>query len=133
PQPAAAGRGVGARRGSARPVADRGLSDLRLARAGDLGLLRAHLRRPPRADPDRDARRLEGPPGAQGLPARRHPGGIPRCPYTTSRGQEGLPVTAETEGRVYNVAGQDWDEVVDAADEATEAGEERLVVNMGPQ
>ena len=42
-------------------------------------------------------------------------------------------MTAETEGRVYNVAGQDWDEVVAAADEATEAGEERLVVNMGPQ
>jgi len=42
-------------------------------------------------------------------------------------------VTAETEGRVYNVAGQDWDEVVAAADEAAEAGEERLVVNMGPQ
>jgi len=42
-------------------------------------------------------------------------------------------MTAETEGRVYNVAGQDWDEVVTAADEAAEAGEERLVVNMGPQ
>ena len=42
-------------------------------------------------------------------------------------------MTAETEGRVYNVAGQDWDEVVAAADEAAEAGEERLVVNMGPQ
>ena len=42
-------------------------------------------------------------------------------------------MTAETEGRVYNVAGQDWDEVVTAADEAAEAGDERLVVNMGPQ
>jgi NADH-quinone oxidoreductase subunit D len=42
-------------------------------------------------------------------------------------------MTAETEGRVYNLAGQDWDEVVTAADEAAEAGEERLVVNMGPQ
>ncbi len=42
-------------------------------------------------------------------------------------------MTAETEGRVYNVAGQDWDEVVAAADEASESGEERLVVNMGPQ
>jgi NADH-quinone oxidoreductase subunit D len=40
----------------------------------------------------------------------------------------------ETEGRVYNVAGQDWDEVVAAADEAgDQPGEERLVVNMGPQ
>jgi NADH-quinone oxidoreductase subunit D len=43
-------------------------------------------------------------------------------------------VSAETEGRVYNVAGQDWDEVVAAADEAGDRpGEERLFVNMGPQ
>jgi NADH-quinone oxidoreductase subunit D len=43
-------------------------------------------------------------------------------------------VSAETEGRVYNVAGQDWDEVVAAADEAGDrSGDERLVVNMGPQ
>ena len=39
-------------------------------------------------------------------------------------------MTAETEGRVYNVGGQDWDEVVTAA---TESPEERLIVNMGPQ
>jgi len=43
-------------------------------------------------------------------------------------------MTAETEGRVYTVSGQDWDEVVAAADEAGDRpGEERLVVNMGPQ
>jgi NADH-quinone oxidoreductase subunit D len=35
-----------------------------------------------------------------------------------------------TEGRVFNVSGQDWDEVVAGA---AEAGEERLVVNLGPQ
>jgi NADH-quinone oxidoreductase subunit D len=41
--------------------------------------------------------------------------------------------TAE-EGRVYTVGGQDWDEVIAAADEAAEAGgQERLIVNMGPQ
>ena len=40
-------------------------------------------------------------------------------------------MTAETEGRVYNVGGEDWDEVVNAASEAS--GEERLIVNMGPQ
>jgi NADH-quinone oxidoreductase subunit D len=40
-------------------------------------------------------------------------------------------MTAETEGRVYNVGGEDWDEVVTAASEAS--GEERLIVNMGPQ
>ena len=40
----------------------------------------------------------------------------------------------EAEGRVYNVGGQDWDEVVAAADQAgDQSGDERLVVNMGPQ
>ena len=48
-----------------------------------------------------------------------------------AEGAEGASVTAETEGRVYNVGGQDWDEVVAAADEAGDhPGEERLVVNM---
>jgi NADH-quinone oxidoreductase subunit D len=42
--------------------------------------------------------------------------------------------TAEAEGRVYNVGGQDWDEVVAAADQAGDrTSAERLVVNMGPQ
>ena len=36
-----------------------------------------------------------------------------------------------TEGRVYNVAGQDWDEVV--ADVRDLSGSEQVVVNMGPQ
>jgi NADH-quinone oxidoreductase subunit D len=41
---------------------------------------------------------------------------------------------AGAEGRVYNVGGQDWDEVVAAADEAGDRpGDERLIVNMGPQ
>ena len=63
----------------------------------------------------------KGHPQREGLPARRHPGGIPRRPRAAARRPEGLPVTAETEGRVYNVGGQDWDEVVAAADEAAEA------------
>jgi NADH-quinone oxidoreductase subunit D len=43
-------------------------------------------------------------------------------------------MTAGTEGRVYTVGGQDWDEIVAAADEAgDQPGGERLVVNMGPQ
>jgi NADH-quinone oxidoreductase subunit D len=43
-------------------------------------------------------------------------------------------MTAQTEGRVYTVSGQDWDEIVAAADEAGDTpGAERLVVNMGPQ
>ena len=29
-------------------------------------------------------------------------------------------MTAETEGRVYNVGGQDWDDVVQAATESSE-------------
>ena len=43
-------------------------------------------------------------------------------------------MTATSEGRVYNVGGQDWDEVVAAADELSDEGtDERLIVNMGPQ
>jgi NADH-quinone oxidoreductase subunit D len=39
-----------------------------------------------------------------------------------------------TEGRVYTVGGQDWDEIVAAADELGDSsGEEKLIVNMGPQ
>ncbi len=39
----------------ARPLAGRRLPDVQLARAGDLGLLRDHLRRASGADPDPDA------------------------------------------------------------------------------
>jgi NADH-quinone oxidoreductase subunit D len=47
-------------------------------------------------------------------------------------------VTANTdagaEGRVYNVGGQDWDEIVRAAQEAGDRSDhEHLIVNMGPQ
>ena len=48
----------------------------------------------------------------------------------------GAPGAAEEaeEGRVYTVGGQDWDEVVAAADDAgDQPGAERLIVNMGPQ
>ncbi|GAA4203581.1 NADH-quinone oxidoreductase subunit D [Microbispora amethystogenes] len=38
--------------------------------------------------------------------------------------------TTETEGRIYDVAGQDWDELVKTV---SESSDERLVVNMGPQ
>ncbi|GII30691.1 NADH-quinone oxidoreductase subunit D [Planotetraspora mira] len=38
--------------------------------------------------------------------------------------------TTETEGRIYDVAGQDWDELVETV---TDSAEERLVINMGPQ
>ncbi|HYF74750.1 MAG TPA: NADH dehydrogenase subunit D, partial [Nocardioides sp.] len=39
--------------------------------------------------------------------------------------------TSETsEGRVFTVTGQDWDQI---ADGLAEDGQERIVVNMGPQ
>jgi NADH-quinone oxidoreductase subunit D len=37
------------------------------------------------------------------------------------------------EGRVYNVAGQDWDELVSTGDDADRTTDEQIVVNMGPQ
>jgi NADH-quinone oxidoreductase subunit D len=50
------------------------------------------------------------------------------------RAQQPGQADAAEEGRVYSVGGQDWDEVVAAADEAGDrTGSERLIVNMGPQ
>jgi NADH-quinone oxidoreductase subunit D len=40
-------------------------------------------------------------------------------------------VSAEAEGKFYTVSGEDWDEFIGAV--ADDIGEERLVVNMGPQ
>ena len=49
-------------------------------------------------------------------------GGLTREPQTTRR------------SRVYDVGGQDWDEIVAAAEEAADSGrDEHLIVNMGPQ
>ncbi len=46
----------------------------------------------------------------------------------------GTAAQEEAEGRVYNVGGQDWDEIVAAAGEPGDrSAEERIVVNMGPQ
>jgi NADH-quinone oxidoreductase subunit D len=39
----------------------------------------------------------------------------------------------EAEGRVYTVGGQDWDDIVAAAQAGEDPGDEHLVVNMGPQ
>jgi NADH-quinone oxidoreductase subunit D len=52
--------------------------------------------------------------------ARSHPD-----PYATTTGED------YDSGRVYHVTGQDWDEVVAAADDLH--SDEKLVVNMGPQ
>ena len=45
-----------------------------------------------------------------------------------------MTTDAGTEGRVYNVGGEDWDEIIRAAQEAGDRSDsEQLVVNMGPQ
>ncbi len=46
------------------------------------------------------------PPGQRSVPPGQH---------RAAGGSESEFVTAETEGRVYNVGGQDWDDVVQAA------------------
>jgi NADH-quinone oxidoreductase subunit D len=53
----------------------------------------------------------------------------------TARGSGGSPPRADAaEGRVYNIGGQDWDEIIAAVDEAADnERDERLIVNMGPQ
>ncbi len=52
----------------------------------------------------------------------------------SARGAESPTAEAEAEGRVYTVGGQDWDEIIAAADEAADSGrDEHLIVNMGPQ
>jgi NADH-quinone oxidoreductase subunit D len=56
---------------------------------------------------------------------------------TNSGGSGGAPPRASTdsqEGRVYDVGGADWDDVVAAAQSPDfQASDERMVVNMGPQ
>jgi len=49
-----------------------------------------------------------------------------------TRGATDAEAEAAAEGRVYNVAGQDWDEIVAGGDE-DRSGSEQIVVNMGPQ
>ena len=115
----------------------------RLARAGDLRLLRHHLRRAPGAGPDRDARRLAGAPPAQGLPARRDPGRVQGRADPAARPAEGLQLMSRRRPRTRarpsrsraappssSATGGDWSTI---AEEAARLGEERIVVNMGPQ
>ena len=120
------------------------LPDRRLARARDVRHVRHRLRRSPRPDPHPDARRLARLPAAQGLPARWHPGRVQGRHHRTAGPEEVvLMTTTDTgstdpysfgaepaEGRVYTVTGQDWDGLVS---EQAERGDERIVVNMGPQ
>jgi NADH-quinone oxidoreductase subunit D len=55
----------------------------------------------------------------------------PGIPGTTDDADPyGLPDDAPAEGRVFTATGGDWDEI---AEEAANLGEERIVVNMGPQ
>jgi NADH-quinone oxidoreductase subunit D len=51
--------------------------------------------------------------------------------HVTGAAPEADSETAE--GRVYNLAGQDWDEVVSAGDDADMSTDEQIVINMGPQ
>ncbi len=53
---------------------------------------------------------------------------------STPRAPAGASDAEAAEGRVYTVSGEDWDEIVAAANEAGdfESGE-RIVINMGPQ
>src|SRR5690606_4137498 len=107
--------------------------------------VRDRLRRAPGADPDPHAGRLAGPPAAQGLPPRRHPGGVQgrhhpaagqaqelQLMSTHAQHQEDLYAGAEPTdaGAVFNASGGDWDEITD---DIRALGEERIVVNMGPQ
>ncbi len=53
--------------------------------------------------------------------------------FVTAAEQDPYGIATEegpTEGHVINAFGGDWDDVVD---EASSLGEERIVVNMGPQ
>ena len=61
------------------------------------------LRRPPGAHPDPDARRLAGPPAAQGLPARRHPGRVQGRHHPTAGPAEVLLMTHP--GRLRRLVG----------------------------
>ncbi len=89
PQPPDPRRGDLPRRRPAHPERGRDVPDQRLARARGLRLLRHRLRRPPRAHPHPDARRLAGPPPAQGLPAGRHPGGVQGRDHPAARPADG--------------------------------------------
>jgi NADH-quinone oxidoreductase subunit D len=62
-------------------------------------------------------------------------GGSPPRTDTTAGGPGGGAAGAATaEGRVYHVSGEDWDEVVAAAQSPEfQASDEQMVVNMGPQ
>jgi len=53
---------------------------------------------------------------------------------STPHAAAGASDSEAAEGRVYTISGEDWDEIVAAANEATdfESGE-RIVINMGPQ
>ena len=53
---------------------------------------------------------------------------------STPHSPAGASDAEAAEGRVYMVSGEDWDEIVAAANEAGdfESGE-RIVINMGPQ
>src|SRR5665648_442575 len=141
--PAPAGR-RGARLGPAHPVEHERLPRSRLARAGDLRLLRDHFRRSPGPGPDRDAGRLAGPPPAGSPCAGWDPGRVQGCADPAARRAEVVQLMTEQQTPhagphivrddesvpTFESVGGDWSEI---AEEAARLGEERIVVNMGPQ
>ena len=116
------------------------LPDHRLARARDLRLLRHHLRRPSRADPHRNARRLGRAPAAQGLPVGRHPVSSTTAPRSR-RPTSGGPTTDEhtdnpAESGRHRHRGHRRRPGLGPGRRCRRARPqpgERIVVNMGPQ
>jgi NADH-quinone oxidoreductase subunit D len=88
----------------------------------------------PRAVDDEPRRRPPAGADGRGDPASAEDVDVPAPPGVPGTTDEAdpyaLPGDAPAEGRVFTASGGDWDEI---ADEASELGEERIVVNMGPQ
>ena len=81
----------------------------------------------PRRDPPVGADGRGDPAAAENVDV---PPGRPPPAARTTPTPTACPTTPPTEGRVFTASGGDWDEI---ADEAAQLGEERIVVNMGPQ
>src|SRR5690606_6111592 len=153
--------GRAGRRRPARAVHRRGLPDGRLAGARDLRHVRHRLRRPPGADPNPDAGRLGRLSAAQGLPARRDPGGVQGRRDSAARPAEGVLMTEKTTHGAQRLSdvttGTDTTERGSTGDpyapsrETTEgrvytvtggdwdevmadvSGDEKIIMNLGPQ
>ena len=93
----------------------------RLARARDLGHVRHRLRRPPGPDAHPHARRLAGPPAAQGLPARRHPRRVQGRHRPAARRAEGVQLMTTHDQDTTVFEARDGDEPFGARDATPDA------------